>query len=60
MRKSKTRIKWNEYTWYSKTLAVIFFIAVLPAWTFYLGMYYQDTVNEIQKADLAQAANLGQ
>lgn len=36
-------IKWNKYTWYSKLLAVIFFIGVLPAWTFYLGMQYEAT-----------------
>ena len=36
-------IKWNEYTWYSKTLAAIFFIIVLPILTFYLGTQYQAT-----------------
>jgi hypothetical protein len=38
-------IKWNEYTWYSKSLAALFFIVVFPAWTFYLGMQYQKTMN---------------
>jgi len=33
-------IKWNEYTWYSKFAAIIFFISVLPMWTFYLGIQY--------------------
>jgi hypothetical protein len=33
-------IKWNKVTWYSKLLAVILFIFVLPTWTFYLGSEY--------------------
>jgi hypothetical protein len=36
-------IKWNEYTWYSRLAAAIFFIIVLPIWTFYLGQKYQET-----------------
>lgn len=38
-------IKWNEYTWYSKSLAVIFFLVVLPSWTFYIGTKYQEVIN---------------
>jgi hypothetical protein len=34
-------IKWNERTWYSWTLSIIFFLLVLPAWTYYLGTEYQ-------------------
>jgi hypothetical protein len=37
-------IKWNEYTWYSKSLAAIFFIIVMPIWTFYIGVQYEKTV----------------
>ncbi len=33
-------IKWNKITWYSRLLAAIFFIGVLPAWTYYLGIQY--------------------
>ena len=36
-------IKWNTVTWYSKLLAVFFFIGIIPAWTFYIGMQYQET-----------------
>lgn len=36
-------IRWNEVTWYSKLAAVIFFIIVLPVWTFYLGIQYEKT-----------------
>jgi uncharacterized protein YecT (DUF1311 family) len=36
-------IIWNKVTWYSKLLAVIFFIGVLPAWTFCIGRQYQET-----------------
>lgn len=38
-------IQWNIVTWYSKLLAVIFFIIILPIWTFYLGMRYEEVVN---------------
>jgi hypothetical protein len=46
-------IKWNEYTWYSKLAAAIFFIIVLPAWTFYIGIQYETT-----RAVLEQSAPL--
>jgi hypothetical protein len=36
-------IKFNEVTWYSKLAAVIFFLAVLPILTFYIGMEYEKT-----------------
>jgi len=40
-------IKWNEYTWYSKLAALIFFIGVLPCLTFYIGMQYEKTIQSI-------------
>jgi hypothetical protein len=40
-------IKWNKYTWYSKLAAIIFFIAILPAWTFYIGIQYEKTKVDI-------------
>lgn len=36
-------IQWNKVTWYSKLLSVIFFIGVLPVWTFCIGQKYQET-----------------
>jgi hypothetical protein len=44
-------IKWNQYTWYSKLAAAIFFIIILPAWTFYLGTEYEKTVEVIRASD---------
>ncbi len=38
-------IKFNEVTWYSKLLAVILFIALLPILTFYIGTEYQQAVD---------------
>lgn len=35
-------IKWNEYTWYSKLVAAVFFLLILPVWFFYLGMKYKE------------------
>jgi len=42
-------IKWNEVTWYSKLLAVILFLLVVPYLTFYIGKEYQKTfdVNDL-------------
>jgi hypothetical protein len=37
-------IKWNEYTWYSKLTAAIFFIGILPSLTFYIGTQYEEVV----------------
>jgi hypothetical protein len=39
-------IKWNEYTWYSKMAAIIFFLGIFPMITFYIGMEYEKT-NEV-------------
>ncbi len=36
------RIKWNEYTWYSKLAAAVFFIVIFPGWMFYLGQQYNE------------------
>lgn len=33
-------IKWNEVTWYSKLLAIIFFVGVFPVLCFYIGKEY--------------------
>lgn len=38
-------IKFNEVTWYSKLAAVIFFIGVLPIWSFYIGIEFQRTAD---------------
>jgi hypothetical protein len=34
-------VKWNEVTWYSKLGAIILFVGVIPALSFYIGMQYQ-------------------
>ena len=44
-------IYWNKVTWYSKLLAIIFFIAILPTWTFYIGMQYEKTVDSYNVND---------
>lgn len=42
-------MKWNEVTWYSKLAAVIFFLGVFPALTFYIGTQYQEVkMNHVQ------------
>jgi hypothetical protein len=44
MHNKAMHIVWNKVTWYSKLAAVIFFIAVFPTLTFYIGREYQETV----------------
>jgi hypothetical protein len=34
-------IKWNEVTWYSRLGALILFLAVIPALSFYIGTQYE-------------------
>ncbi len=46
-------IEFNKITWYSKLAAVILFIGALPAWTFYIGMQYEKTLDAIQAASFA-------
>ncbi len=50
MRK-RINIKWNEYTWYSKLIAAIFFIFVLPVWTFYVGTQFENAREIIRQAN---------
>ncbi|MCC2630830.1 MAG: nitrite reductase, partial [Candidatus Paceibacter sp.] len=42
-------IEFNKVTWYSKLAAVILFIFVIPWWTFYIGMRYQETVDILKQ-----------
>ena len=49
-------IQWNKVTWYSKLLAAILFILVLPAWMFYLGVQW-GSVHEIQSGLTASSNN---
>ena len=37
------KIKFNEVTWYSKLGAIIVLFIIVPAVSFYLGNYYQET-----------------
>ena len=37
-------IEWNKVTWYSRLGALILFLGVVPALTFYIGMQYQLTL----------------
>lgn len=53
-------IKSNEVTWYSKLAAVVFFIGVLPALTFYIGTQYQiakDVLDNIRDINITQSSN---
>jgi len=36
-------IQFNKVTWYSKLLAIILFIGVIPTLTFYIGTQYEKT-----------------
>lgn len=44
-------MKWNKYTWYSRWAALVVFLFILPAWTFYLGTQYELTKMIVEKDD---------
>ncbi len=37
------KIEWTKVTWYSKLLAVILFLSIIPSLTFYIGRQYEIT-----------------
>jgi hypothetical protein len=43
-------ISFNKVTWYSKLLAIVFFLGVMPALSFYIGMQYQATVDVVSQS----------
>jgi hypothetical protein len=48
---------WHKVTWYSKLLALLFFLIVFPILTFCLGRQYQDTMfylNEVSKINVVE------
>ncbi len=49
-------IEWNRVTWYSKLLAVILFIGILPVLTFYIGSKYEETVIAVNEAGLPSSS----
>ena len=50
-------MQFNVVTWYSKLLSIIFFIAVLPVLTFYIGTQYQRTVDVESGRDVIISQN---
>lgn len=50
-------MQFNVVTWYSKLLSIIFFIAVLPMLTFYIGTQYQLTVDVQSGKNIAVSQN---
>jgi len=50
-------IKWNEVTWYSKLLAIIFFIGVLPILCFFIGIEYKSVQQEAFVPLLSNVSN---
>jgi|GEM_PF-3558090 len=40
-------IEWNKVTWYSKMVAIIFFIGALPIITFCIGVQYGEAVRAV-------------
>jgi hypothetical protein len=38
-------IKWNEVTWYSRLCAIILFVVIVPAISFFIGMQFQRDIS---------------
>lgn len=54
-------IEFNRVTWYSKMSAAIVLLGLLPAWTFFLGMRYQEARDGIEldaKVQIASTRNV--
>lgn len=51
------KIEWRKVTWYSKVLALIFFI-LLSLIGFYLGMKYQQTISKISVSQQTITRNI--
>ena len=50
------KIEWNKVTWYSKLIALVFFVA-LPFIGFYYGVQYGKIVAAIGQAPAAAATS---
>lgn len=42
------KIKFNEVTWYSKLAAIVFFLGIFPALTFYLVVRYNEATSDFK------------
>lgn len=38
-------LKWNEVTWYSRILTLVFLVGIVPVIMFYIGTVYQKTIS---------------
>jgi hypothetical protein len=52
-------IVWNKVTWYSKLLAALFFIFVMPVLAFYIGNEYGSTKQELKQDQSAVLSPTG-
>lgn len=54
-------IVWNKVTWYSKLLAVLFFIVILPIWIIYMKQQYESAMYAIEisnKIDVVSSSTI--
>ncbi len=47
-------MKWNEVTWYSKLGAIVLFIGIVPALSFYIGTQYELTQQTVELLAVAR------
>ncbi len=45
----EVEIEWNKVTWYSRLLALVLFLGVIPAIAFYIGVEYQKTIKYLEE-----------
>lgn len=58
-RKRGSNLEWNKVTWYSRLGAIVFFIGVVPALSFYIGTQYELTAQAVSQADNYASQRLG-
>lgn len=42
-------IEWNRVTWYSRVLALVIFLGLIPVISFYIGGEYQKTIKYLEE-----------
>ena len=47
-------MEWNEVTWYSRIIAILLFVGILPVLNFYIGVKYQETIFALEESVNAQ------
>lgn len=54
--KGQGTLEWNRVTWYSRLAALLVFLLMVPAVSFYVGTQYERTMEALAHADAVSNA----